>query len=102
MTTEASFDQYGTSFQEKIVIALLTDKQWAEQSLDVMKPEYFSLKYLQFLSGRYFDYAKKYRLFPSLEILVTIVKDELKATADAALKVQVIDFIKRVKAEDFL
>lgn len=102
MTTEASFDQYGTSFQEKIVIALLTDKQWAEQSLDVMKPEYFSLKYLQFLSGRYFDYAKKYRLFPSLEILVTIVKDELKATADAALKVQVIDFIKRVKVEDFL
>ncbi len=102
MAVEASFDQYGTGFQEKIVVALLTDKQWAEQTLEVMKPEYFSLKYLQYLSDRYFSYAKKYRTFPSLEILITIVKDELKATADIALKTQVIDFVRRIKAEDYL
>lgn len=100
--TEASLDQFGTSFQEKVLIALLTDRMYAEQMLDVLKPEYFSLKYLQFLSMRYMEYAKKYRLFPSLELLVTIVKDELKATADAALKTQAIDFIRRVKVDDVL
>ena len=44
---EPSLDQFGTAFQEKVVIALLTDKKWAEQMLDVFKSEYFSLKYLQ-------------------------------------------------------
>ena len=100
--SDTTLDQFGTSFQEKVVIGLLTDRQWAEQMLDVFKPEYFSLKYLQFLSSRYFDYAKKYRTFPSLELLVTIVKDELKASADAALRAQVIDFIKRSKDENYL
>lgn len=102
MSSDVTLDQFGTSFQEKVVIGLLTDKIWAEQMADVFKPEYFSLKYLVFLSSRYFDYAKKYRTFPSLELLLTIVKDELKETSDAALRAQVIDFVKRVKSEDHL
>ena len=53
--------QYGNSFQEKVVQALLVDHAWAEQMTEVFKPEYFDLKYLQYLSESFFNYSKLIR-----------------------------------------
>jgi replicative DNA helicase len=79
--------------------ALLSDPAWSEQLMEVFDPKYFELKYLNFLADRYFQYAKKYRDFPSLQLLVTIIKDDLKAAGtDAALKEQIIDYLKKVQA----
>jgi len=98
-SNEVSFGQYGKSFQEKIMQALLTDPKWAEQMMEVFTTSYFDLKYLQYLSDRYFQYAKKYKDFPSLQMLVTIIKDELKQPgSDAALRDQIVDYLQRVKA----
>lgn len=99
-----TFAQYGKSFQEKIMQALLTDPRWAEQILEVFNPEYFELKYLHFLSERYFAYAKKYRVFPTLQLLVTIIKDELKLNvgSDEILRNQIVDFLKRVQLNNDL
>jgi replicative DNA helicase len=94
-----TFAQYGKAFQEKIMQALLTDHRWAEQLLEVFNPEYFELKYLHFLSERYFGYAKKYKVFPTLPLLVTIIKDELKLKvgSDEVLCNQIIDYLKRTQ-----
>lgn len=96
--TVESFGQYGRAFQEKIMQAMLGDPRWAEQLMEVFDVRYFELKYLQFLSERYFNFAKQYKDFPSIQILATIIKDELKVGNDRALAEQIIDYLKRVQA----
>ena len=94
-----SFASYGKDFQEKIMQGFLTDRRWAEQMMDVFRTEYFDLKYLQYLSEKYFAFARKYKNYPSLQLLVTIISDDLKsAGADGVLKSQVIEYLKRMRA----
>jgi replicative DNA helicase len=93
----ALLSQFGKNFQELLMTAFLTDKNFASQIQDVFKSEYFELQYLQFLSERYFTYSKKYKDFPSLQLLVTIIRDELKNDVDAALRNQTIDYLQRTK-----
>lgn len=95
----ASFGEFGRNFQEKFVQGLLTDKQFAEQMLEVFDVKYLELKYLQFLADRFFSHAKKYKnVFPSLQLLVTIIKDELKIGTDAILRDQIIDYLTRMRS----
>jgi DNA-dependent RNA polymerase auxiliary subunit epsilon len=96
--TEASFGQWGQHFQKKILQALLVDPQWAEQMTEVLEPRYFELKYLEYLADRYLNYARKYKAYPTLQLLVAIVKDELKQGTDIALREQVIDYLKAMRA----
>jgi replicative DNA helicase len=101
MTTASdtvSLSQFGKHFQEVCVQALLNDHAWAEQVLEVFNVEYLDLAYLRFLADRYFTYAKKYHVFPSFNLLVSIIKDELKVGTDIALRDQVIDYLTRIKA----
>lgn len=96
---QESFGQYGQAFQMKILQAMLADRAWSEQMAEVFNPKFFDLKYLEFLSEKYFAYAKKYKAFPSLNLLATIIKDELKAPGtDAALREQIIDYMKKIQA----
>jgi len=95
---KATFGQYGKSFQEKVVQALLGDRQWAEQVMEVFDTSYLELRYLQFLSDRYFGHAKKYKVFPTLQLLVTIIRDELKIGTDAILRDQIIEYLTRMRA----
>jgi replicative DNA helicase len=95
-----TFASYGKSFQEKIMQALLTDQKWAEQMLEVFDVDYFDLKYLNFLADRYFAYARKYKVFPTMQLLLTIVREELMKVkgADKLLAGQVVDYVKRVRS----
>lgn len=97
-TNKVSFGSYGKSFQEKIMQALLSDRPWAEQLLEVFDVSYFELKYLQFLADRYFGHAKKYKVFPTLQLLVTIIRDELKTGTDVVLRDQIIDYLTRMRS----
>lgn len=93
-----TFGQYGKSFQEKIMQALLCDRKWAEQLLEVFDVQYFELKHLQYLGEKYFSYAKKYKDFPTLQLLIPMIKDELKSSSDQAFKKEVIDYLLRMRA----
>jgi len=92
-----SFGKYGKSFQEKIFQGLLTDKSWAMQMTEVMTPEFFELKYLRFLTDRYFQYFAKYKDFPTLNLLITIVKEDLSQGTDTILRDQIVEFLHRMK-----
>lgn len=97
-----SLSKYGKVFQERIVQAILLDHKWAEQIAEVLQPSYFDLKYLAFLTQLCFDYAKKYRAFPTFQILVTIIKDELRHSSDATLQTQIIEFLTKIRSDDEL
>jgi replicative DNA helicase len=55
------------------------------------------LKYLQFLTQRYFDYYQKYKDFPTLSLLVTIIRDDLKEGKDVVLRDQIVEFLQRIR-----
>ena len=92
------FSRYGKSFQEKIFQGLLSDKQWASQMVEVMRPNFFDVDYLRFLTEKYFSYYEKYRCFPTLGLLVQVIKEELSDDTDDILREQIIEYLLRVKA----
>ena len=94
---ESYFSKYGKDFQEKIFQALLTDHTWASQMMEVMTSDYFEIKYLEYLSNRFFGFYAKYKNFPTLPLLVSIIKDELKTGNDIILREQVIEYLSRIK-----
>ena len=93
----ASFAKYGKQFQEGIFQGLLTDHSWSAQMIEVMNPSFFDIKYLEFLCEKYFEYYKKYKCFPSLGLLVPLVKEDLSASNDIILRDQTVEFLHRVK-----
>lgn len=98
-STPITLAQFGRSFQEKTLQALLLDPRWAEQLMEIFDETYFDVKYLSFLAERYFAYAKRYRVFPTLQLLVTIVKDELRVGTDILLRDQIITYLQRIKSD---
>ena len=98
MQEQKHFGQYGKSFQEKIFQSFLTDQRWAAQMMEVMTPEFFEQKYLRYLVERYFSYHTKYKCFPSMPLLITIIRDDLKDGNDIILRDQIVEFLHRVKS----
>jgi len=94
----AWFGQYGKHFQEKIFQALISDTRYASQMIEVMHPEFFDLKYLQYLSEKYFSYRTKYRSFPTMKLLVSIVRDDLCDDSSSILRDQVVEYLHRLKS----
>lgn len=95
--SHAHFAQYGKQFQEKIFQGLLSDHTWAAQMIEVMNPSFFDLKYLSYLTDKYFSYHVKYKTFPTLTLLVTIIKDDLSQGNDVILRDQIVEFLHRIK-----
>jgi len=91
------FSQHGKSFQEKIFQGLISDTTWAAQMVEVMRPNYFEIEYLKFLTEKYFAYYQKYRCFPTLGLLVNVIREELSDGTDDILRDQIIAFLLRVK-----
>ena len=77
MSLEKNFSKFGKPFQEKVFQGMLTDPTWSGQMVEVVDPDYFDLKYLSFLCDKYFSYYRKYKTFPTLTILITIIKEDL-------------------------
>jgi hypothetical protein len=97
MNQESYFGQYGKSFQEKIFQSFITDTNWAAQMIEVMTPEFFEQEYLKYLTSKYFSYYEKYKCFPTLPLLITIIRDDLKEGNDVILRDQIVEFLHRVK-----
>lgn len=77
---------------------MLLDHAWAAQVSEVMRSDYFDLKYLAFLVEKYLAYHKKYKVFPPLATLITSIKDELREPSNEALKTSVVDYLTRIRS----
>ena len=98
VNTEPHFQQYDKIFQEKIFQSLVTDKQWAQQIYEVMQPEFFELNYLKYLTQKYFNYFKNYRCFPTMQLLISIIREDLKDGNEKVLRDQIVEFLHRMRA----
>ena len=90
-----TFALMGRTYQEKVMQAMLQDSLFADQMLDVLKPAMFDADYLQEIAQSFFDHKKKFRTFPSADVLeVMVTKDQ---ELDKELAIQVREYLIRTK-----
>lgn len=89
-----TFSGMGRSYQEKVVQALLQDSMFADQMYDVIDSRYFDQEYLQEIVEKFLDHKKKFRTFPSPDVLEVIITRNQEI--DHALATQVRDFLKHI------
>lgn len=97
LALNGSFSKYGKQFQEGIFHGLLTDHTWAAQMMEVMKPTFFDIKYLEFLCEKYFLYHNKYKCFPSMGLLIPLIKEDFEQNSDKILLDQTVEYLHRLK-----
>jgi replicative DNA helicase len=107
MTTDVMNEQpkkfsFDKSFQEKIVQAMLIDHPWAVQFAEVVDIDYFQFKYLKLVASKHLDYYKSYKEFPTMVLLLTMLKDDLRSQRDDVLRDQVKSFLIKVSKDEGL
>ena len=89
-----TFAGMGRSYQEKVVQAMLQDSLFADQMIDVLNPMFFDVSYLQKVAKTFFDHKRKYKTFPSPEMLELLATKEEPGTS---ISVQIKDYLTRVR-----
>ena len=98
LALNGSFSKYGKQFQEGIFQGLLSDHPWSAQMMEVMKPTFFDVKYLEFLCEKYFLYHRKYKCFPSMGLLIPLIKEDFAESNDKILLDQTVEYLHRLKS----
>jgi len=92
-----SFASFGRAFQEKCMQALIADRSWAIQFIEVFNvDECLDQAYLKLVANKYINHYKTYKEFPSTDLLITILRDGLDVERDMVLRTQCVEFMKRV------
>jgi KaiC/GvpD/RAD55 family RecA-like ATPase len=97
---KASFEKYGTKFQDNLVQIMLDDRVFCDQISEVLDPNFFELKYLRLFVEKVFDYRKKYGTHPSRDTITTILRTEIDKEPELLQK-QTREFFARVQANEF-
>ena len=74
------------------------DREWGAQMYEVMLPTFFELNYLQYLTRLYFTYYEQYKAFPTLQLLISIIREDLSEGQDIILRDQIVEFLHRLKS----
>jgi len=94
--TLASIDEYGPSFQMKVISSLLTHKEFLQNINDVLSDEYFSNPAHKWIINEIIKYYEKYHTTISMDIL----KVEMKKLGNPILKVSVKEQLREAYKAD--
>lgn len=99
MSTLTSLDKYGSSFQTKVISALLTDKNFLINIHDVLDIEYFNSQSHKWIIKEILKYYHQYHC----NITIDILKIELKKIDNEVLQISIKEQLKesyRSSSED--
>jgi replicative DNA helicase len=94
--TLASIDEYGPSFQMKVISSLLTHKEFLQNINDVLSDEYFSNPAHKWVINQIIQYYEKFHTTISMDIL----KVEMKKLDNEVLKVSVKEQLREAYKAD--
>ena len=94
--TLQSIDEYGPSFQMKVISSLLTHKEFLQNINDVLSDEYFSNPAHKWVINQIIQYYEKYHTTISMDIL----KVEMKKLDNEVLKVSVKEQLREAYKAD--
>jgi replicative DNA helicase len=93
------FSRFGKSFQENLCRIVLDDREFCDQLGEVVKTEFFELKYLQVFTDKIFEYKREYSTHPSREIFASVLRTGIDDETDVTRK-QIRDFFARIISSD--
>ena len=76
MKNEVSLNQYGFSFQVKVLSLLLKDENFFQQIYDILDENYFDGGANQWLVKAIREYFEKYGAVPTIEALKILINDQ--------------------------
>ena len=94
--TLQSIDEYGPSFQMKVISSLLTHKEFLQNINDVLSDEYFSNPAHKWIINQIIQYYENYHTTISMDIL----KVEMKKMDNEVLKVSVKEQLREAYRAD--
>jgi len=94
--TLQSIDEYGPSFQMKVISSLLTHKEFLQNINDVLSDEYFSNPAHKWVINQIIQYYENYHTTISMDIL----KVEMKKMDNEVLKVSVKEQLREAYKAD--
>jgi replicative DNA helicase len=93
MTEKADFSKFGKTFQDKLTYLILTERVFADQLGEVLDVNFLEYKYLQSIVRSIYEYKEKYEVYPSLKIMVTLVRNNID---DDVVKEQAKEYLLSV------
>ena len=82
--------KFSTSFQNKVISAIISDRSYTRQIYDILKPEYFDSEAAEWFVKTIMKYFDEYQTSPTLDVLKvkinTIERDVLKTSVVDTLK----------------
>ena len=85
-----NFNQFGPTFQAKIISSLLSDNKFIQTISDILEPKFFDSDANKWLTQEISKYFNEFRKAPTLEVL----KIKITQMEDDILKVSVIENLK--------
>ena len=85
-----NFNQFGPTFQAKVISSLLSDNKFIQTISDILEPAYFDSDANKWLTKEISEYFMEFRKAPTLEVL----KIKITQMEDDILKVSVIENLK--------
>ena len=82
--------KFSTSFQNKIISCILSDRSFTRQIYDIMKPEYFDSEASEWLVKTILKYFNEFEKMPTLDVL----KVKINPIERDVLKTSVVDTLK--------
>lgn len=97
--SDANWNQ---AMQERIMQAMIVDKEWAKGFMEVFSPDFFDDDsiHLKAVSKLYLKHHEKYKEFPSLDLLESLTKETF--TNDKPLQNRIDMFLTEVKKNEHL
>lgn len=92
METADTLVKFGSSFQTKAISIILSDKEFLEQSLDIIEPDFFESSSGKWIVKTILDYFKEYKSLPTLDVF----KIEGKKLLDDTMKVSIAESLKNI------
>tara|TARA_R110000851_G_scaffold128796_1_gene261354 strand:- start:161 stop:1519 length:1359 start_codon:yes stop_codon:yes gene_type:complete len=88
--TNENFNQFGPTFQSKIISSLLSDNKFIQTISDILEPAYFDSDANKWLTKEIAKYFMEFRKAPTLEVL----KIKITQMDDDVLKVSIVENLK--------
>jgi len=96
-----SIKKFGPSFQSKTLAALLSDKEFLEQILDIINKDYYESPANQWIVTEILNYYAMYKKIPTLDVFKVQLD---KLNNDDVLKTSIVEHLKscfvKIKSDD--
>ena len=87
-----NFNQFGPTFQSKVISSLLADNKFIQTISDILEPKYFDSDANKWLAMEISKYFMEFRKAPTLEVL----KIKITQMDDDVLKVKINQMVDEI------